>query len=135
MYKESKRKKIILITGVSGGLGSALFKLLIKEDIHIIGVAKNVGRLESLKNSIVAGPNSSFDLISIDLKDMKNVKDLAEEILMNWGALDILVHCAAISAPMSPSSTIFESNFACIFWASNKVCTRVSASETFIFDK
>ena len=116
MQEKNDKKNIILITGVSGGLGSALFNLLVKEDVHIIGVARNIGRLEALKNSIVAKPSCSFELISIDLKEIKSVKDLSEEIITNWGRVNILVHCAAISAPMTPSNVIFESNFKNVFF-------------------
>ncbi len=108
-------KKIVLVTGASSGLGFSLSNLLIADGFHIIGVSKNPGGLENLKNSLIKNSSISFDLIAIDLKDQNSVKSLSDLILKRWGFLDILIHCAAISNKMTPANEIFEQDFKNVF--------------------
>ncbi len=45
--------KTVVITGASSGIGEGLTKKLIEEyDCRVIGVARNVERLNNLKNSL-----------------------------------------------------------------------------------
>ena len=61
------KDKSVIVTGASSGIGKDITKLLIsKYNCFVIGVARNIDRLEDLKNSLGESANK-FDYISADV--------------------------------------------------------------------
>ena len=74
-------KKVALITGASRGLGYAVSKLLATKGIHIIGVARTVGGLESLSDEIT-NSNGTSTMVPLDLKNMSQLESLGNSIFV-----------------------------------------------------
>ena len=83
--------KIVLLTGVSSGIGLALFHYFLeaKEVKKIIAISRNVDKLRSeIKDS-----KEKTQFISIDLSQA-NFSNLLENTLKNYPTIDILINNA-----------------------------------------
>ena len=103
-------RKVALVTGASRGFGYQVAKLLAKKDFHIIGLARTVGALEDLSDEI-RNNNGSSTMVPINLENDQELDNLALEIFSRWKKIDLLVHAASISAPMSPLTSISLKDF------------------------
>ena len=82
-----------LITGASGGIGSAIAKNLSQQGAHVILHGTRAGRLEELASEI--GTNVS--VVTANLSDREAVGGLVSEAAKATGAIDILVTNAGIT--------------------------------------
>ena len=82
-----------LITGASGGIGSAIAKNLSQQGAHVILHGTRAGRLEELASEI--GTNVS--VVTANLSDREDVGGLVSEAAKATGAIDILVNNAGIT--------------------------------------
>ena len=82
-----------LITGASGGIGSAIAKNLGQQGAHVILHGTRAGRLEELASEI--GTNVS--VVTANLSDREAVGGLVSEAAKATGAIDILVNNAGIT--------------------------------------
>lgn len=82
-----------LITGASGGIGSAIAKNLSQQGAHVILHGTRAGRLEELASEI--GTNVS--VVIANLSDREAVGGLVSEAAKATGAIDILVNNAGIT--------------------------------------
>ncbi|MGV6803861.1 MAG: SDR family NAD(P)-dependent oxidoreductase [Ruegeria sp.] len=96
--------KIALVTGASRGLGSALAEALTPE-YHVVAVARTTGGLEELDDRIQA-KGGSATLAPMDITDPNAMATLCRGIHDRWGKLDMWVHTAIHSAPLTPANFI-----------------------------
>ena len=101
----SSKKKIALVTGASRGLGYETCVLLATKGIHVIGVARTVGGLESLSDKIEKSGGSST-MIPLDITNYPQVENLGPSLIKNWQKINYFVHLAAIAAPLSPAPNL-----------------------------
>jgi NAD(P)-dependent dehydrogenase (short-subunit alcohol dehydrogenase family) len=88
--------KVALITGASGGIGSALAEALAAAGAHVALNGRSVERLEALQRAIKAegGAASSFPA---DVADLEAIPPLVAQVVEHLGRIDILVNCAGIN--------------------------------------
>lgn len=84
-------RKTVLITGASSGLGYEFVKLFSKDNYDLILVARNVKRLEEIKNQF---PNINIMLFPKDLTKPNAVKELYHEIKAENLNIDVLINNA-----------------------------------------
>jgi NAD(P)-dependent dehydrogenase (short-subunit alcohol dehydrogenase family) len=92
---------IALVTGASRGLGAATALALSKNGAHVVAVARTVGGLEEVDDTIRAAGGSAT-LVPLDITDGEGLARLAAALSKRYGRLDILVGNAAILGPSSP---------------------------------
>ncbi|MEU7628860.1 SDR family oxidoreductase [Nocardia sp. NPDC049220] len=91
--------KVALITGSTGGIGSATAELMATAGAQVIVTGRNIERGESTVRAITAaGGQARF--IAVDLTDMASLRHLAAAA----GAVDILVNNAAF-LPAGPTTS------------------------------
>ncbi|MDD9331159.1 MAG: SDR family NAD(P)-dependent oxidoreductase [Wolbachia sp.] len=102
--------KVALITGASGGIGSAVAKRFVKEGARVILISRSGESLSVLYDKIKGFEEfkeNSVTPIQLDLLDFESVKLLSGRIatlkLSESGALDILVACAGILGELNPT--------------------------------
>jgi NAD(P)-dependent dehydrogenase (short-subunit alcohol dehydrogenase family) len=93
--------RVAVVTGASRGIGHAAALALANAGAHVIAVARTVGGLEELDDSIKA-TGGSATLVPFDLKDFPAIDRLGAAIHERWGKLDILVGNAGLLGPLSP---------------------------------
>ena len=82
-----------LITGASGGIGSAIAKNLSQQGAHVILHGTRAGRLEQLASEI----GTIVSVVTANLSDREAVGGLVSEAAKATGAIDILVNNAGIT--------------------------------------
>lgn len=89
------KKKVVLITGTSSGIGAALSKQLLGTDFIVVATA----RAESIERVKSTGltEHDNFYIRPLDVTDRLQRNSLIEEIADRWGGVDILVNNAGIS--------------------------------------
>ncbi|TMV08884.1 SDR family oxidoreductase [Ruegeria sediminis] len=93
--------KIALVTGASRGLGAALAEALAPA-YHIVAVARTTGALEELDDRIKA-KGGSATLAPMDIADPNAMATLCRGIHDRWGKLDLWLHTAIHTAPLTPA--------------------------------
>ena len=85
--------KTALITGASGGIGSAIAKNLSQQGAHVVLHGTRAGRLEELASEI----GSNVSVVTANLSDRDAVGGLVAEAAKATGVIDILVNNAGIT--------------------------------------
>lgn len=89
------KKKIILVTGASSGLGKETALALAKQGHKIILHGRNVEKTRRVYAQIKLDvPGADVDLYTADLSLMSEVKKFADKIRTNYDHLDVLVNNA-----------------------------------------
>jgi NAD(P)-dependent dehydrogenase (short-subunit alcohol dehydrogenase family) len=91
-----------LVTGASGGIGSALATALAAEGFDVTLSGRDRDRLEKRATALSAGPGVSIRVHPADLRDAEEIGVLAAAHSEAFGRLDVLVNCAGggILAPL-----------------------------------
>ena len=87
--------KVVLITGISSGMGVETLRAIASTGAAIYGTARN---LEKAKEAL--GPvfeNGSVHLLYMDQTDLSSVRACAEEFRKKSGKLNVIINNAAVS--------------------------------------
>lgn len=112
-----------LITGASRGLGSALAEQL-AETHHIIAVGKTTGALEELDDRIQA-KGGEASLAPMDITVEAAMQQLCRSVYDRWGKLDLWIHSAIFSPPLSPAPDMPEKDYDKAFLTNVKATQRL----------
>ena len=85
----SVENKVVLITGGAGGIGSALVK-------GFIDAGARVGVFDIREDSI-----KNCQYTAVDLSKLTNIEMAFERFMKQFKRIDVLINCAAITAPTS----------------------------------
>jgi len=88
------RNKTVWITGASDGIGKEMAIQMAKEGAKIILTARNVEKLNAVKDSLDGDGHLVYPM---DLLDVNAIPDAAKEVLAKVESVDILVNNAGIS--------------------------------------
>jgi len=86
----AENHKIALVTGASSGIGRDMARDLAKRGYNLILVSRDLDKLEEVKKDL----NVSVTIISMDLSNLENCKDLHREVKEKFGNIDILINNA-----------------------------------------
>ena len=112
-----------LITGASRGLSSALAEQL-AETHHIIAVGKTTGALEELDDRIQA-KGGEASLAPMDITVEAAMQQLCRSVYDRWGKLDLWIHSAIFSPPLSPAPDMPEKDYDKAFLTNVKATQRL----------
>jgi NAD(P)-dependent dehydrogenase (short-subunit alcohol dehydrogenase family) len=93
--------KTALITGASRGIGAALAKLLAAHGAHVILIARTIGGLETVDDTIRAGGGKAT-LMPLDLSDLNALDSLGPTLHRHFPHLDMFVANAAMLGTLAP---------------------------------
>lgn len=96
--------RVILVTGASGGLGGALAKACAAAGAQVVLSGRNVRKLETVYDAIVAAgsPRPSIAPLDLERADASHYGALADAVRNEFGRLDGLVHAAAALGERAP---------------------------------
>lgn len=94
---------VALISGASRGLGFSLGVEAARRGFHVVAIARTVGGLEELDDAIRAAGGSAT-LTPLDVTDDEALPRLGAALNERFGRLDLWMHAAVASAPLSPAS-------------------------------
>src|SRR6202163_2642265 len=93
--------KRIFVTGVSAGLGVETARSLAAHGAQVVGAARDLnkakGAPEPVRRDAVAN-GGSFELVELDLADLKSVRACADELLAKAEPFDVVIANAGVMA-------------------------------------
>lgn len=90
------KRKIILLTGASSGIGEATVRRLVQEGHHLIIGARRLAKLQRLQEEL-----GNIDALQVDVTEAGNLQRMADFALSNYGRIDVLINNAGVM-PLSP---------------------------------
>ena len=89
------KEKTILVTGANSGIGKVTALALARMDARIVMFCRNRERGEAAQNEIIRESNNEkVDLMTCDLSSMDSVHAFANDFLLRYNRLDVLVNNA-----------------------------------------
>ncbi len=87
--------KIVIVTGATGGIGSALVELLVNYGATVVGIARNSTKIEKLSERIRKNnPEAKINFIKCELSSTIQTKNCALKIKEKFPRIDILINNA-----------------------------------------
>ena len=90
------RGKIVFITGASSGIGEGCARKFASQGSDLILNARNVAKLEELKNELEASYGVRVFLLPFDVRDRKAATQALASLPETWKAIDVLVNNAGL---------------------------------------
>src|ERR1700723_1454804 len=107
--------KRILVTGVSAGLGVETARSLAAHGAHVVGAVRDLKKAEAATAQVrkdAADNGGSFELIALDLADLKSVRACADTLLTKGEPFDVIIANAGVMAtPFGHTADGFETQF------------------------
>lgn len=99
--------KIIVITGVSRGLGQALTEKFIQSGHTVIGCARSQAAIKELNQKF----GSPHNFAAVDVANEQQVKTWANQLIAEYGTPDLLINNAAMINKLAPLWQIPSEDF------------------------
>ena len=93
---DQNNKRIALVTGATGGLGTAMCKELFKDGYHVLGNYRNKEKALEWQQKLKE-EGFDIDIVEGDVCDFDSVGKMIQEIETRLGTVDILVNNAGIT--------------------------------------
>lgn len=109
------RGKRVLVTGVSAGIGVETARALAAHGAHVVGAARDMVKAEAATAQVrrdAATNGGTFDLVALNLADLKSVRACAGHLMAKGEPLDLVVANAGVMAtPLGHTVDGFETQF------------------------
>jgi len=86
----------IAVTGATGSLGSAILRRMVEEGHDVLGLGRNEGKIQGLKDE-------GFEMKSCDILDINSIENGVK-------GMDVVIHCAAFASPFGSRRKFFNTN-------------------------
>lgn len=107
--------KRVLVTGVSAGIGVETARALAAHGAHVVGAARDLTKAEAATTQVrrdAAQNRGSFQLVELDLANLKSVRNCAEELIAKGEPFDLVIANAGVMAtPFGHTADGFETQF------------------------
>jgi NAD(P)-dependent dehydrogenase (short-subunit alcohol dehydrogenase family) len=107
--------KRILVTGVSAGLGVETARSLAAHGAQVVGTARDLAKAKTATAQVqkdAAANGGSFELVELDLANLKSVRACADRLLAKGEPLDVVIANAGVMAtPFGHTADGFETQF------------------------
>src|SRR6202041_3444184 len=104
--------KRILVTGASAGLGVETARSLAAHKAQVVGAARDLDKAKAATEQVrkdAAANDESFELVELDLANLKSVRACADRLLAKGLPLDMVIANAGVMAtPFGHTTDGFE---------------------------
>ncbi|MBQ8505899.1 MAG: SDR family oxidoreductase [Clostridia bacterium] len=99
--------KVVIVTGGSGAIGSAICKRFSKGGAKVVAAARNLEKLEAVVAEMKAAGGEATALV-VDVTDKASCAKLVEETVRIYGRVDCLVNCAGVTGRIENRKPMHE---------------------------
>ncbi|HVR22570.1 MAG TPA: SDR family NAD(P)-dependent oxidoreductase, partial [Candidatus Polarisedimenticolia bacterium] len=107
--------KRILVTGASAGLGVETVRSLAAHGAQVVGAARDLNKAKARTEQVqkeAAANGGSFELVELDLANLKSVRACADALLAKGEPFDVVIANAGVMAtPFGHTADGFETQF------------------------
>jgi NAD(P)-dependent dehydrogenase (short-subunit alcohol dehydrogenase family) len=107
--------KRVLVTGASAGLGVETARSLAAHGAQVVGAARDLSKARAATEQVrkdTASSGGSFELVELDLANLKSVRACADRLLAKAEAFDVVIANAGVMAtPLGHTVDGFETQF------------------------
>jgi NAD(P)-dependent dehydrogenase (short-subunit alcohol dehydrogenase family) len=107
--------KRILVTGVSAGIGVETARSVAAHGAQVVGAARDLNKAKAATEQVrkdAAGDGGSFELVELDLANLKSVRACADRLLAKGETFDVVIANAGVMAtPFGHTTDGFETQF------------------------
>ena len=107
--------KRILVTGVSAGIGVETARSLVAHAAEVVGAARDLNKAKAATEQVskaAAANGGSFELIELDLANLKSVRACADQLQAKGDTFDVVIANAGVMAtPFGHTADGFETQF------------------------
>jgi NAD(P)-dependent dehydrogenase (short-subunit alcohol dehydrogenase family) len=107
--------KRIFVTGVSAGLGVETARSLAAHGAQVVGAARDLDKAKAATQQVrrdAAANGGTFELVELDLANLKSVRACADKLLAKGEPLDVVIANAGVMAtPFGHTADGFETQF------------------------
>ena len=106
--------KLVLVTGVSAGLGVETARTLAAHGAQVVGAARDLSKAQAATEQVRAQATSggSLELVQLDLASLDSVRRCADGLLAVGKSLDLIIANAGVMAcPQGKTVDGFETQF------------------------
>ena len=129
--------RTIFITGASSGFGKACAERFAQAGDRLILLARRKERLEELAKALQATYGTECYLISVDVRDQKNVIGAIEALPEGWSSIDVLVNNAGLAlgrdtfdeANLNDWNTMIDTNLKGFLYVAQTVAKKMVAAQ------
>jgi gluconate 5-dehydrogenase len=93
----SLKRKTVLITGASSGIGKATAMAFAHEGCRLLLCARRLDKLQDIQKDFLAAGAESVHLFSLDVQDRQAVESAIAALPVGWSEIDILINNAGTS--------------------------------------
>lgn len=90
------KNKVIVLTGASDGLGKEIALRLAKENTALALIARNLERLNVVRDECRKNGASRVKVYALDIKDTNRLEENSKKIIDDFGKVDVLINNAGI---------------------------------------
>src|ERR1700721_953321 len=107
--------KRILVTGVSAGLGVETARTLVAHGADVVGAARDLEKARRATSEVskaATEKGASFDVVELDLANLKSVRSAADKLIADGRLFDVIIANAGVMAtPLGKTADRFETQF------------------------
>jgi NAD(P)-dependent dehydrogenase (short-subunit alcohol dehydrogenase family) len=107
--------KRILVTGVSAGIGVETARALVAHGADVVGAARDLEKAKRATSEVskaAANVGASFEVVELDLANLKSVRAAADRLVADGRLFDVIIANAGVMAtPFGKTEDGFETQF------------------------
>jgi len=101
------KRKAVLITGATGGIGEACARRFAKEGYALILTGRDASKLSSLASELTS-KGAEVKTLAFDVRDREASKAAMASLEVDWKEIDVLINNAGLARGLEPE---YEGNF------------------------
>lgn len=90
--------KVAIVTGASSGIGAAIVVNLVNAGMRVIGLARRIERVDSLRDKLAKHSTGELHTFKCDVTSETDIKKLFEWVRQKFGGADVLVNNAGLGS-------------------------------------
>jgi NAD(P)-dependent dehydrogenase (short-subunit alcohol dehydrogenase family) len=112
---DNLKGKRILVTGVSAGLGVETSRSLAAHGVQVVGAARDLNKANAATEQVrkdAAANGGSFELVELDLANLKSVRACADQLLAKAELFDVVIaNAGVVATSLGKTADGFETQF------------------------